>query len=80
MQTAKEHITRPLEEEQIAAIKKGLEYLEYNWQLQRSLEHKHGLRYSSHDARMQPLNRWRLLPHIPQLRLQVISHLYCVSA
>lgn len=71
MQTAKEHITRPLEDEEIVIIDRGMQYLEDNWEVQRHLEDLHGLQDSSHDPRMQQMNRWRLLPYVPYLGLQV---------
>ena len=39
--------------------------------IQRHLEALHGLKDSSKDYRTQAVNRWRLLPLIPQLGLQV---------
>lgn len=72
MQTAKEYITRPLEAHEIELIDKGLQYLEDNWEVQRQLEDLHGLQDSSHDPRMQHMNRWRLLSYVPHLRLQVL--------
>lgn len=71
MQTAREHITRPLEAEEVAAIDRGVQYLEDNWEVQRQLEDLHGFQDSSHDSRMQHMNRWRLLPYVPYLGLQV---------
>ena len=78
-QTAKEHITRPLEAHEIQLIDRGLQYLEDNWEVQRQLEDLHGLQDSSHDPRMQHMNRWRLLSYVPHLGLQVLrshSHKY----
>ena len=77
LQTAKEHVTRPLEAEEVAVIAKAMSVLEHNWRLQRQLEEMHGLKDSTKDYRTQSTNRWRLLPYIHQLNLQVSCLMLC---
>lgn len=63
-------MTRPLEASEVAVITRAMECMG-DVRLQRHLERLHGLRDSSQDYRTEITNRWRLLPRIPHLKLQV---------
>ena len=75
MQTAKEHITRPLDPAEVEKVDRAMQALDQQYILQRRLEDLHGLPDSSKDSRTVVTNRWRLLTLIPQIGLQV-SHAY----
>jgi len=55
----------------VAIITRAIDCMEKSLRLQRHLERLHGLRDSSQDYRTEITNRWRLLPCIPHLKLQV---------
>ncbi len=64
-------MTRPLEPSEVAIITRAMDCMEKSVRLQRHLERLHSLRDSSQDYRTEITNRWRLLPCIPHLKLQV---------
>ena len=79
MQTAKEHVTRPLEPDELELIDSAVSCMEHSYMgIQRHLELLHGLKDSSKDYRTQAVNRWRLLPLIPQLGLQVCDFVWFI--
>lgn len=52
-------------------IDRALQALEQDYRLQRRLEDLHHLPASTNDSRTVVTNRWRLLPLLPHLGLQV---------
>lgn len=70
-QAAKEHITRPLDPAEVQLIDRAMQALDGDYRLQRRLEDLHHLPTSRTASRTVITNRWRLLPLLPHLGLQV---------
>ena len=70
-QAAKEHITRPLDPAEVQLIDRAMQALDQDYRLQRRLEDLYALPTSRSDSRTVITNRWRLLPLLPYLGLQV---------